>query len=38
MGVAAAHAAELALASDCDFAAVDIAALQERLRPNLLDR
>jgi len=35
MGVAAAHAADLALLSGRDFATVDIASLQRRLAPNL---
>jgi len=35
MGVAAAHAADLALLSGRDFATVDVASLQQRLAPNL---
>jgi glycine/D-amino acid oxidase-like deaminating enzyme len=35
MGVAAAHAADLALLSRRDFATVDVASLQQRLAPNL---
>lgn len=37
MGVAAAHAADIALARDAAFGEVDAALLQERLKPNLCD-
>ncbi|GBD22069.1 hypothetical protein HRbin28_02543 [bacterium HR28] len=37
MGVAAAHAADIALARNAAFGEVDAALLQERLKPNLSD-
>lgn len=37
MGVAAAHAADIALARDAAFGEVDVALLQKRLKPNLAD-
>ncbi|MFN3337599.1 MAG: FAD-dependent oxidoreductase [Thermomicrobium sp.] len=37
MGVAAAHAADLALAADTTLAEIDVSYLQARLKPNLSD-